>query len=373
MFVYQGVRPRASRVLLFLYCLVLLSCGGGDGARAPTTTVLGYVPNVLDNSVTGFALNASTGLLAQQATAITGLFPVYVAITPDHRFLYVSNARGGTISTFALDGKGGMQLSGSDTPVASATAQPFQMVIASAGDFLYVGTTNSIEIFRIDSQSGQLNPISMSPIAMPSATTQLELTRSGDFLFAVGDNSDVIYRFSVSKTSGELTPLPGGAFHTGVTPTHIRVHSSDKYLFITTAFYSSQPSQQLFVYRILTNGDLQQATAPAPTGYGGFPFNVSPDGRFVYVCAVYDNELVGYKFDEFDGSLRPIAGSPFHEGQNASSLVFSPDSKFLVVSRINPGSLATYKVDQSSGAISFIPRSETSTGWNPVNPILVRD
>jgi hypothetical protein len=66
---------------------------------------------------------------------------------------------------------------------------------------------------------------------------------------------------------------------------------------------------------------------PLPAG-GGFEVTVHPTNKFLYMPTGYGNNsgLYGYSINSTNGTLTPIAGSPF--SSQAADIVFTPTGKF---------------------------------------------
>ncbi|HLH08932.1 MAG TPA: beta-propeller fold lactonase family protein [Terriglobales bacterium] len=188
--------------------LIFFGCGGGSGHNPPVArpTAVGYTANINDNTVTSFLLDESTGGLTLVATAPTGALPTHPVVTPDHRLLFVSNFQDGTISRFLLDGNGGMKSAGNAIHLLTTGASPGKITISPSGQFLYVGagSSNQVEVFQINAETGDLQPIQESPFAANSGGGVLVLSHSGRLLFAAGN--DAIDVFAVD-TTGALSLL----------------------------------------------------------------------------------------------------------------------------------------------------------------------
>ena len=204
---------------------------------------------------------------------------------------------------------------------------------------------------------------------------ELALTHSGKFLYASGGNTNAIYQFAVGS-SGDLTPLPSSPLHTDLIPNRLRLHPSDKYLF--AAAYQAQYYEvnTLLIYSIQDSGDLQETTTSrVATGRYVPDFTVAPNGRFMYLVALFDNNILGFSFDPATAALTPIPGSPFLDGQTPSAVAVSPQGSILVVGRINPGHVATFGIDPQTGALSPISGnlfdSGIVTGNNPNSLLLL--
>ncbi|MGE0815720.1 MAG: lactonase family protein [Vicinamibacterales bacterium] len=95
----------------------------------------------------------------------------WAVLTPDGRYLYVTNAASGSISGFAVDFDGRIALLDDDgrTGVTGAGSTPLDMVVTDNGRFLYVlnGGSHTIAGFRVGGDGG-LQPL---PGAVPVPAT----------------------------------------------------------------------------------------------------------------------------------------------------------------------------------------------------------
>src|ERR1019366_8364580 len=99
----------------------------------------------------------------------TGSHPTRITLTPDSRYLYVTNQGDGTVTQFAISSGGGLVSIGA---TLMAGNQPAAMSIGPAGMYLYVANQGSdtVAIFRISAIDGTLTvqaPASTGP--SPSA------------------------------------------------------------------------------------------------------------------------------------------------------------------------------------------------------------
>src|SRR5689334_17460679 len=97
-----------ARVIALTLATGAASCGGGSqqGQTPPPSVEIGYVPNAASNNVTSFLLDVNSAALNHGNDVSSGNLPGFAAVTPDHRVLFVSNERDGTISRYLLDGLG---------------------------------------------------------------------------------------------------------------------------------------------------------------------------------------------------------------------------------------------------------------------------
>ena len=86
--------------------------------------------------------------VAELASARSGPGPAGVAVTPDGKFLYVSNQFDSTVTTFSVDASG-LLTRGPVVPVGTA---PSALAITPDGGFLYVANSSTVSGFAICNQ-----------------------------------------------------------------------------------------------------------------------------------------------------------------------------------------------------------------------------
>ena len=93
---------------------------------------------------------------------------------------------------------------------------------------------------------------------------------------------------------------------------------------------------------------------------------IAPSGKFLY--AISNNATVNtisvFSINSSNGSLTPIAGSPFPMAVNgtAYSVVMHPSGKFLYVSFPQTAQIAAWSINTSTGATTVVPGSQFPSG-----------
>lgn len=168
-----------------------------------------YVTNRDDNTVSAFAIDATTGTLTLRGHYPTaGQWPVPALVEPSGRFLYVGNTQGNSIAGYAIGADGSLTaVPGSPFAVQGVTA----MTVHPTGAFLYFSTNQDhrIAAHRINAD-GSITPVPGSPFwfdAFGHVNNLLGLTadRSGRFVLASDNSTHSIRVFSVDPASGALT------------------------------------------------------------------------------------------------------------------------------------------------------------------------
>jgi len=195
-----------------------------------TETVPGCGGTCEVNRVTAYSV-APNGALAALESEITGTTnvnpsgpnPFGSGITPDGRFLYVSNPEdgpNGTISGFGVDSTTGLLTPLAGFPLnVSPGNHPLNMAVSPDSKHLYVATriSKTVNAYTINA-NGSLTPVPGQPFATDAADVNgkaLALTPDGKRLYVTAGGTDNnVTGFNVG-VGGELTKIPGSPWPTG--------------------------------------------------------------------------------------------------------------------------------------------------------------
>ena len=199
-------------------------------AHSVTETVAGGVCIVADlglDCLATYRLGGDGGLTPLARTAMApGAGPRHVALHPGGRFVFVTNELDSTVAALALDEDSGVLTLVETRPAAPPGAvgrnYPADIQISPDGRFLYVSNRghDSVAVFAVDGGSGRLSPVAFTPCGGPWPRN-LCLTPSGRHLFSANQKGDVIAIFARDAGSGRLTDT-GRSVRTG-TPMCVKV------------------------------------------------------------------------------------------------------------------------------------------------------
>ncbi len=157
--------------------------------------------------------------------APSGTGPSGVAVTPDGKFLYVSDQYDNTVTTYSVDASGVLTRG----PVVPVGTSPSAMAISPNGGFLYVANTSTVSGFAICNQivtscndpnapDGILAPITGSPFPAGLGPTNIVVAPSGKFLFVVDRLSNQVSEYKVAAGTGVLTANSQATISTASNP-----------------------------------------------------------------------------------------------------------------------------------------------------------
>jgi 6-phosphogluconolactonase len=242
---------------------------------------------------------------------LTGTTPVWVAVDPGARFVYVVNGGSNDISGFAINSSTGALTGFSSTfPV---TATPLRATVDPSGRFLYVALgTGGTEIFKINSD-GTLAVVRTVPAAPCAASNAVALDANTRFVF-VADGSTGICNYAVNASSGDLTLITSTIIPAGTNPVAVATGANGKFLFA-----ANNGSSNLSGFTINADGTLT-AMSGSPFSVGSAPADVTvdPSGAFVYVANFSGNSISIFSINS-SNSLSSVGTAT--AGTNPNSVV----------------------------------------------------
>jgi len=231
---------------------------------------------------------------------------------------------------------------------------------------LYVanGSSRSVSAFSVGSNGG-LSPVAGSPFDVGIAPLGVAVSPDAEHLYVTNLESNTVSAFAIAP-SGVLTPVPGSPFATSAGPWGVAVAPNGSHLYVV-----NKGADSVSAYSIALNGSLSPVTgSPFSTGNapGGMSSNgvaLTPDGAHLYVTNMGGGGSVSAYSVAADGSLSPVAGSPFDAGATARPVSVTPDGKFLYVGNATSEDLSAYSIG-TDGALSPVAGSPFSTEGGPL-------
>ena len=175
-----------------------------------------FVPDLGTDQVKIFKFEPTTGALTPNKPAFAsvkpGAGPRHFAISPNSHFAYVLEEMGSSVSAFKLDGSSGAladieavsTLPADNTKVNNSA----EIQIDPAGNFLYASNRghDSIAVFAIDRQSGQLSRVQIVPSG-GATPRNFTIDPTGKHVLAANQDSNNIALFDRDLKTGKLTPV----------------------------------------------------------------------------------------------------------------------------------------------------------------------
>ena len=291
-----------------------------------------YLIYVGTNTVRGgkgiyvYRYEAATGQFEDLGLAAETPSPAFLAISPNHKFLYAVNEideyqgqSSGIVSAFTVDGKTGKLTLLNQ--VASKGASPCHISLDHTGKFVLVAnyTGGNLSVLPVG-EDGRL-----------------------------GEASDFVQ-------------------HQGHGPNHDRQEKSHPHWIGVSAdnrfaLNADLGLDKVFVYRFdasqgkLTPNDPRFAKLPPGAGPRHLAFH--PNGKVAYVIDELNSTITTFSFDAKAGKLKQLQAVPtlpkdFSGESTTAEVAVHPSGKFLYGSNRGHDSLAVFTIDPAKGILTFV-------------------
>jgi DNA-binding beta-propeller fold protein YncE len=310
-----------------------------------------YVSNYSDNNVSAYDVGKDGSLKPAPGPPAATPSPVLSAVTPDGRYLYVANdatdTDPGSVSGFALDPSSGKLTPVPGSPVKASDLGPFGVVVSPDGKFLYVSNTGnspstagSVSAYRIDGKTGAISELAGSPYPTGIAAGGVAMTPDGKLLYVANGESATISAFTRDAGSGALSPVPGSPFAAGTgEPTGLAITPDGRHLYSANGSPEVPADNKVHAFTIASSGALKPVQgSPYPAGLGPQFVAITGDGADLYVTNNGSKDITGYAINASSGALTKLADSPFATGKNPLGITIphepSNDFTFGSVERV---------------------------------------
>ncbi len=175
------------------------------------------VPHRTPGFIGQYAFDAASGTVSAnavpQAMAPAGAGPRHLVFHPDRGYAYVADEFSDSVSTYAFDAASG-QLTYLDTQTTLPNDFPgdgntcADVHITPDGRFVYVSNRghDSLAMFAVDPATGLLTALGQVPTE--ARPRELEISPRGRYVFAAGQDSGRVASYTIDQASGVLTPGP---------------------------------------------------------------------------------------------------------------------------------------------------------------------
>lgn len=314
-----------------------------------------YVSGSASGDVAAFEVGAGGELKAVDGSpAPSGGGAAGVALAPDGRQLYVSNAAAESVSAFRVAASTGTLSPLPGSPFEAGRG-PLDLAGTPDGRRLYVGNllSNSISAFDVAPDGGGLSPLSGSPFGAGLGPAGVAVSPDGARAYVAGAASREVSGFDVDSGSGALSPLAGSPFPAPGVPLDIALTPDGARLY--AAGFSAGVSG--FDMDPATGGLSPIAGSPFAAGDGTAAVALAPDGRRLYAANLLSDEVSGFDVDPATGSLTPVEGAPFEVAGGPSGLALTPDGRHLYASSAQSSEIHAFEVTSGTGSLAPVAGS----------------
>ena len=355
---------------LFTLLATLISAGASAADENLLRVYVGTYTGDKSKGIYLSQLNPATGALSQVELATEVKNPSFLAIHPNHKFLYavneVSDSDGkptGAVSAFAVDEKSGKltllnqqssQGAGPCHLVVDRTGQNVLVANYGAGSCacLPIGSDGRLAAATaaIQHRGKSVNPQRQE--APHAHSINLDPSNRFAFVADLGLDQVLIYRFDADKGTLARNDPPAVNIAAGSGPRHFAMHPAGKY-----AFVINEMANTITAFAFDSNqGGLREiqtiTTLPADVKNASYTAEVvvHPSGKFLYGSNRGHDSLAIFSIDQATGKLTD-AGHQSTLGKTPRNFAIDPTGKWLLAENQDSGTIVVFKIDQQTGGL----------------------
>jgi 6-phosphogluconolactonase len=333
-----------------------------------------------------FDLDPATGKHTGRTLAAKVKSPSFLAIHPNHRFLYAVNESGefkgqksGAVSAFAIDPKTGdltllnQQPSGGEGPCHLVVDRQGKHVLAAN----YTGGSASVLPIGSDGKLGKAtafvqhkgSSVNKDRQEKPHAhSINLDPTNHFAFVADLGLDKVLIYRYDAGKGTLKANDPPAVDIAPGSGPRHFAFHPSGKYAYAINELKNTVTAFQYDPERGVLK--TMQTVPTLPEGFKKDSWTaevqVHPSGKFLYGSNRGHNSIAVFALDPKTGKLTP-------KGQQAAGIKtprnfgMDPSGTWMLVGNQDSNSIVVFRIDSKTGKLT-----PTENGAKVPMPVCVK-
>lgn len=292
-------------------------------------------------------------------------------------FIYVTGQGTNEVFGFRIHSDGSLTALG--TPNFTTGSRPAALAVHPPGDFFYIANSagNNVTLLDINSGNGELivppTNSALPPLTPPNifdaGTTPIAMAVAPNAprLYVANRDSGNISAFLIDPTNGNLGLVSGSPFAVDPSSTTISNPQSVAISPLGNFLYTANTTQgTISAFAIGSDGSLSPvAGSPFAVGTAGKSptfLAVHPSGNFLYAAAPDQNAVLGFSIGS-NGAITPISGSPFPAGTGAVALSIAPQGSFLYAANPGDNTVSAYAIG-NSGALTQVSGSPFATGGN---------
>ena len=289
-----------------------------------------------------------------------------LTVNPPSAAAYIYTLDGdGTLAELSEAQSGGDLYLLPSSPLNPSITNSNSMVLDQALNLIFVSSdqgTGSISELTVSPSTGAL-ALTTNSVTTTDVPTNLAIGPSGTVLYASSYGSATIAAYTITASSGALTPVAGSPFPVTCSgafcgndnnPGAMVYDSADQ-----TLYLADVTDWVVGAYAVGGNGALTFiGNTSATINVNGLA--ITPNGKFLYATNGGAGSVSAYAVTPsamLNGNpepLTPVADSPFSAGSNPATPVIEPTGKYLYVYNSGEQSVEAYSIDQSTGELTEI-------------------
>jgi 6-phosphogluconolactonase len=360
-------------ITLLASCVWLVEARGGEKSRSMSNYLVyvGTYTGPKSQGIYVYELDVATGKLTPLGLAGESTDPSFLAIHPNHRFLYAVNEtatyqgqKTGSVSAFAIDRKTGkLKLL---NVVPSGNPIPCHLLVDNTGKYVLVANygVGSVACFPILADGRLGKATAFLPHTGQSVNPERQKEPHAHSIYVSPDNrfvvsadlgTDQVYVYRFDATKGTLVPNnpPSVAVPAGSGPRHFAFHPSGKFAYVIEEMGSSITA---FSYDA-AGGVLHplETISTLPKDFKGestcAEIEMHPSGKFLYGSNRGHDSIAVFTIDPARGTLTP-AEYVSTQGKTPRGFGIDPTGTYLIAGNQDTNTLVVFHIDAQTGRLT---------------------
>lgn len=330
-------------------------------------------------------LDMTSGGLGAPVLAAESKSPSFLAIHPNHKFLYAANEIGdfggkksGAVTAFAIDAASGRLRALGQQP--SGGDGPCHLEVDKSGKTVLVANYGggSVEAVPIKADGSLEAPTTFIQHRGSSVDKGRQEGPHAHFIttdaanrFALacdlGLDKVMVYKFDPANSSLVANDPPSGSVPPGSGPRHLAFHTGGRYAYVINEMKCTMTALRYDPDRgalteLQTVSTLPDGEAVKPS-YSTAEVEMHPSGRFLYGSNRGHNSIVVYAIDSQTGRLTRVDNTPT-QGRTPRSFGIDPAGRYLLAANQDSDSVVVFRIDPGTGRLT--PTGQTLEVGAPV-------
>ena len=327
-------------------------------------------------------LDLNNGTLSEPKLAAEAKNPSFVAIHPNHRWLYavseISDHEGqktGAVAAYEIMGDGSLKLINQQ---ASGGAGPCHLIVDLGGQNVLVANYGggSVACLPID-ENGGLKPASDTVQHKGSSVNarrqeaphahSINLDFNNRFAYVADLGIDQVLIYEFDPAAGSLKPSAPASVATpaGGGPRHFALHPSRKFAYTNNELTSTVTA---FTFSPNTGAlSVIDTFSTLPDDFDGenttAELVVHPNGKFVYCSNRGHNSIALFQVDPSTGKLTRVSNTST-QGEVPRNFAIDPSGRILLAENQATHSVVAFRIDAETGELT--PTGSTIEVGSPV-------
>ena len=372
--------------------LLLASCAASAApAKTKYLVFVGtYTADTTSKGIYAYSYDAATHQLASLGVAAETANPSFLAVHPNHRFLYAVNElsdyqgnKTGGVSAFSIDHATAKLTFLNEVP--SGGTDPCYVSLDKTGKYVFVAnyTSGSVSVFSVlaDGRLGERSAFDqhtghgVNPKRQEGPHAH-SIDLSPDNRFAIVDDLGLdevmVYRFSAAK--GTLAPNnpPYATIEAGSGPRHFTFAPNGKFAYVISEMKSTVTA---FSYDPKAGAlHALQTVSTLPQDFSGqnddAEIHIHPSGKFLYASNRGSDSITVFAINPAKGTLTLVENVPTG-GKTPRNFVIDPTGARLFAANQDSNNIVAFSIDSQTGRLT--PTGQVFEVASPVSILFVEN